>query len=38
MVPGYPESEWDVGGRPESNEARGSCLGVRSPAIVLLVP
>ena len=36
MGPGYPERECEVGGRPESKLARGSCFGVRSPAIALL--
>src|SRR5271170_7005061 len=31
---GYPERECEVGGRPESKLARGSCLGVVSPGVV----
>lgn len=39
MGAGYEEKECDVGGRPESKLARGSCLGVLSPApLILLVP
>ena len=33
MGAGYPERECDVGGRPESKLARGSCFGVVSPGV-----